>query len=144
VPILPIGVGLILLTAWGCYLPRWRETPPFSKPYDEVLAAAKKALRTNHFMIESLDRENGALETRWREQYSIMWKGGTRDKVVMRFIHNKDQSITVRLRCIKEYNEETVDPSNPSKARWYPAGQDTNLEQSLLRHIRLALYGLER
>jgi len=112
---------------FGTHGGSWHTIGPLAKSSEELLSVGREVLKKEGFSVEIDDEPNRTLITKWRTRLNPHWRDGRRDKIEVR-VEDVDGGLRViTLRSIREVNEESHLPMDPTKASWYSAGGDEEL-----------------
>lgn len=107
----------------------WYQTGTLNKPHDTVFNTAKELLEKDpkySFKLEKCDPSSGVIHTHWKEQLSPHWREGKRIKVEVEILRAKD-SVNVRVRTFKEFNDNSRTPMSSKDADWTAEGGENDL-----------------
>ena len=100
----------------------WYYTGPVRKSRQEIYKTVVTTVRRQGFQISSRDPDLSRLETDWDVHMSIHWRNGFRTMLEVELIPEAGGMVNVRMRAIRDINDNSSNPIIESRARWIPAG----------------------
>jgi hypothetical protein len=124
---------------FGTHGGAWHTIGPSAKESAELLSVGRSVLQKEGFSIEIDDEPTRTIETKWRTRLNPHWREGRRDKIELRVEDIDGGGRVIRLRSIKEINEESHLPMDPTKATWLSAGGDEELALRVEMMVKMRL-----
>jgi uncharacterized lipoprotein len=94
------------------------------KPAAEVAQTAGEVVQKQHYRISAYGVSDKGFDTEWNVQMSPHWREGNRTKIEVQVVPAEPRGVTVRVRSIREVNDEAHYPMSPEKAKWRGASID--------------------
>src|SRR5262245_43746494 len=99
----------------------WYEVSPISRPAPEVMDIARETVRRSGFTLLPSDATD-RIFTEWRVELSAHWRQGFRTKLELETVKVEGSpGLKVRVRGIREVNDNARNPSNAAEANWISA-----------------------
>lgn len=117
----------------------WHTLGPVTRSSEALLSVGRDVLQKEGFTLEIDDEPNRLLETKWKTRLNPHWRDGRRDKIELRVEDVDGGGRIIRLRSIKEVNEESHLPMDITKASWHSAGGDEELALRVEMMIKMRL-----
>jgi hypothetical protein len=107
----------------------WYEVTPVLKPVPEVMGIVRETVRRAGFALlpgDGTDR----IETDWLTELSTHWRQGFRSKLEIEVVKLEESpGRKVRVRGIREVNDDARNPGDAGQAQWIPATFDEKQKQ---------------
>lgn len=135
----------VLSGAAGCATmppPQWHSTPPLAKPRDAIFRSMEEALQKEGFEAEERDAAAGTIASRWRVILRPHWREGRRERVEMRLEPLESGGWIVRIRTVRELNDNSKDPMAPASASWIEGGGNDDLSRRIAFMLRMKVNGM--
>lgn len=109
----------------------WYEVAPVTKPLPEVLEIAREAVRRSGFTLLPPDTTS-RIFTEWIVQLNSHWREGFRTKLEVEVVKREaGGGLAVRIRGVREINEDAKYPTNPARAHWINASLDDKQKEKI-------------
>jgi len=102
----------------------WYDTAPILKPAGEVAQTTRDIVLRQGYKISVLGVSDDGFDTDWVVQMSPHWREGNRTKLEVQIVPGEVRGVIVRVRSIREVNDEAHYPLAPEKAKWRGASID--------------------
>ena len=103
---------------------KWYETGPVRKPKREVFDEATKAVRRQGYAVSHPDADRSRIETDWLVLLSAHWRDGNQTKIEIDLLSDTAGGVNVRIRSLREINDNARNPLAAGEAEWLPAELD--------------------
>lgn len=109
----------------------WFEVAPVTRPLPEVMALAREAVRHSGFTLLTEETPN-RVYTEWLTYLSSHWREGFRTRLEVEVMKlETGPGLKVRVRGIREINENGKDPTSAQNAHWINAGLDDKQKEKI-------------
>ena len=119
------AAALLCLALPGCWMPAyvvgtsasdWYETPPTTKPPEDIVRYAREILTRQGYRLRPSDPY--AVLTDWDVHLSSHWREGYRTQVEVFVERIQDGRCVARIRSHREVNENALNPMMEKEATW--------------------------
>ncbi|MBI2930107.1 MAG: hypothetical protein HYY16_00525 [Planctomycetes bacterium] len=135
--------GVLLLA--GCTdapAAQWFETAPFGQPREKIMAAMTQVAERKGFVVETSDAAEGVLTTQWRVMLRPQWRQGRRERLEMVLEEDRPRGHFVRVRIVREINDNGRVPLSLAEANWIDGGGDDDLAHEMTYLLKLKIEGV--
>ena len=131
---LPLAGGCFLLDVTspvlGTSASDWYEVAPVTKPVPQVMEIARETVRRAGFTLLPADTTD-RIFTEWLVQLSSHWREGFRTRLELEVVRPDGGGLTVRVRGIREINDDARAPASPAQAHWINASLDDKQKEKI-------------
>lgn len=133
--VLPLAGGCFMYDlsspVLGASTSDWYEVAPVTRPVPQVMEVARDAVRRSGFTLLPSDTTD-RIFTEWIVQLSSHWREGFRTKLEVEVVKlEPGPGVKVRVRGIREINENAKDPTSAPQAHWINAGLDDKQKERI-------------